>query len=128
MAKCTVTMMETLLKQNNLLHINKAIRRISCSAASSNLQLKTQGPLHNHNAMHYSTRTSKAAIKAYHKHGLSAFVFNLSETEREELLVKLTKASEATKLPEDELNQAIPAPSSQQLRYGNVSSLYIAVP
>ena len=65
----------------------------------------------------YSTRTSKAAIKAYHKYGLNAFVYNLSEDEREELLQKLQKAAAATKLPEEELNKSVPAPTWQQLRY-----------
>lgn len=71
----------------------------------------------NNQTTQYSTRTSKAAIKAYHKYGLNAFVYNLTEDEREQLLETLQKASAATKLPQEELSKSVPAPTGHQLRY-----------
>lgn len=90
------------------------VKRISYVKINNRRHVRHCSTVSNTQVQAYSTRTTKAAIKAYHKRGINGFVYNLSTEEREQLLQMLTKASEVGKLPEK-----VPMPSRDQLRYGN---------
>lgn len=99
--------------------VNHIISRQSCSISSlySCIScLKQPTNVHTHRVW-YSSRTAKAAVKAYHKAGINGFVYNLSEEEREELLQTLSKASKSK-----ESSQQVIEPTTSQLRYGKLSN------